>query len=148
MHCIWISWEEPIFQKLLPQELGILLSRTRILFSRQWSREFFWKECLISNLMGRIAISETLATRIGNYFLKNENSFQQAMEQRVLLERRFNRKSYEQNRNFRNSCHKNPEFFSLRARILSGRQRSRRFFWKECLITDLMKRIAISEFIR
>ena len=91
--------------------------------------------------MDRIAISETLATRIGN-------SFPQAMKQRVLLERISNRKSYEQNRNFRNSCHKNPEFFSSRTRTLSGKQRSRSFFWKEYLIADLMKRVAISEFIR
>ena len=111
-------------------------------------REFFWKECLIANFMDRVAISETLATRIGNSFLNNENSFQQAMKQRVLLERIFNHKSYEQNCNFRNSCHKNTEFFFSRTRILSGRQRSRRFFWKECLIVDRMKRIAISELIR
>ena len=91
--------------------------------------------------MDRIAISETLATRIGN-------SFPQAMKQRVLLERISNRKSYEQNRNFRNSCHKNPEFFSSRTRTLSGKQRNRSFFWKEYLIADLMKRVAISEFIR
>ena len=91
--------------------------------------------------MDRIAISETLATRIGN-------SFPQAMKQRVLLERISNRKSYEQNRNFRNSCHKNPEFFSSKTRTLSGKQRSRSFFWKEYLIADLMKRVAISEFIR
>ena len=91
--------------------------------------------------MDRIAISETLATRIGN-------SFPQAMKQRVLLERISNRKSYEQNRNFRNSCHKNPEFFSSKTRTLSGKQRSRSFFCKEYLIADLMKRVAISEFIR
>ena len=100
----------------------------------------------IANLMHRIAISETLATRIGNSFLKNENSFQQVMKQRVLLERIG--KSYEQNCNFRNSCHKNPEFFFSRTKILFSRQRSRRFFWKECLIPDLVKRITISEFIR
>ena len=45
--------------------------------------------------MDRIAISGTLATRIGNSFLKNENSFQQAMKQRVILERTFDRKFYE-----------------------------------------------------
>ena len=61
--------------------------------------------------MDRIAISETLAARIRNSFLKNENSFQQAMKQRVLLERIFRHKSYEQNRNFRDSCLKNLEFF-------------------------------------
>ena len=97
-------------------------SSKRILFSRQWSREFFWKECVIANLMDRNSISETHATRIGNSFLKKENSFRQAMKQRVLLERIFNRKSYEQDRNFRNSCHKNPEFFFSRTRILSGKQ--------------------------
>ena len=91
--------------------------------------------------MDRIAISETLATRIGN-------SFPQAMKQRVLLERISNRKSYEQNRNFRNSCHKNPEFFSSKTRTLSGKQRSRSLFCKEYLLADLMKRVAISEFIR
>ena len=78
--------------------------------------------------MDRIAISETLATRIGNPFFKNDNSFQRAMKQRVLLERIFNREYCEQNRNFRNSCHKNPEFFFSGTTILSGRQRSRRFF--------------------
>ena len=63
--------------------------------------------------MDRIAISsETLAIRIGNSFLKNENSFGQAMKQRVLVERMFDRKSYKQNRNFGNSCLKNLEFFS------------------------------------
>ena len=98
--------------------------------------------------MDRIAISETLAARIGNSFLKNEHSFQQAMKQRVFLERIFSYKSYKQNRNFRNSCHKNLEFFFLGMRIISGRQRNRRFFRKECLIADLMTRIAISEFIR
>ena len=51
--------------------------------------------------MDRIAISETLAARIRNSFLKNENSFQQAMKQRVFLERIFSHKSYEQNCNFR-----------------------------------------------
>ena len=91
--------------------------------------------------MDRIAISETLATRIWN-------SFPQAMKQRVLLERISNRKSYDQNPNFRNSCHKNPEFFSSKTRTLSGKQRSRSFFCKEYLIADLMKRVAISEFIR
>ena len=75
IHYIWISWEESLFQKLFPQEPGILFSKTRILFSRQLSREFFWKEYLMASLTNRIAISETLATRIGNYFLKNENSF-------------------------------------------------------------------------
>ena len=97
--------------------------------------------------MDGIAISETLATRIGNSFLKNEDSFWQARRKKVLLERMFNRKSYKQNRNFRNSCHKNPEFFSPRKSILFGRQLSRRFLWKECLVADLMKRIVISEFI-
>ena len=48
--------------------------------------------------MDRIAFSEILAPRIGDSFLKNENSFQQAMKQRVLLGRIFYRKSYEQNR--------------------------------------------------
>ena len=117
-------------------------------FQQVMSRNFFWKECLIENLMDSIAISETLAARIGNSFLKNEHSFQQAMKQRVFLERIFSYKSYEQNRNFRNSCHKNLEFFFLGMRIISGRQRNRRFFRKECLIADLMTRIAISEFIR
>ena len=46
------------------------------------------------------------------------------------------------------SCLKNLEFFFVGMRILSGRQRSKRFFWKECLIADPMTRIAISEFIR
>ena len=72
--------------------------------------------------MDRNSISETHATRIGNSFLKKENSFRQAMKQRVLLERIFNRKSYEQDRNFRNSCHKNLEFFFTKTRILSGKQ--------------------------
>ena len=63
----------------------------------------------------------------------NEHSFQQAMKQRVFLERIFSYKSYEQNRNFRDSCLKNLEFFFVGMRILSGRQRSKRFFWKECL---------------
>ena len=39
--------------------------------------------------MDSVAISETLAARIGNSFLKNEHSFQQAMKQRVFLERIF-----------------------------------------------------------
>ena len=52
--------------------------------------------------MDRVAILETLAARVGNSFLKNENSFQQVMKQRVLLERIFNQKSYEQNRKSRN----------------------------------------------
>ena len=66
--------------------------------------------------MDRIAISsETLAIRIGNSFLKNENSFGQAMKQRVLVERMFDR-------NFRNSCLKNLEFFFSRTRILFDRQ--------------------------
>ena len=34
--------------------------------------------------MDRNSISETHATRIGNSFLKKENSFRQAMKQRVL----------------------------------------------------------------
>ena len=75
MNYIWISWEESLFQKLLPQEPGILFSRTRILSSKLWRREFFWRECLIANLMDSIGISETVAIRIGNSFLKNENSF-------------------------------------------------------------------------
>ena len=83
-----------ISETLAPRT-GNSFLRARTLFSGQWSREFFWKECLIANLMDRIAISGTLATRIGNSFLKNENSFQQAMKQRVLLERTFDRKSYE-----------------------------------------------------
>ena len=52
--------------------------------------------------MDRVTILETLAARVGNSFLKNENSFQQVMKQRVLLERIFNQKSYEQNRKSRN----------------------------------------------
>ena len=52
--------------------------------------------------MDRVAILETLTARMGNSFLKNENSFQQVMKQRVLLERIFNQKSYEQNHNSRN----------------------------------------------
>ena len=160
------------------------------------------KNTLHLNILRRISISETLAPRTGNSFLRSENSFQQVMKQRVPLERMlncnfrnscyksreffsqlkrilvrnensfqqavtpqqsplltmvmqrvlleiiFNRKSYEQNCNFRNSCHKNPEFFFSRTRILSSRQRGRGFFWRECLIADLMKRIAISEFMR
>ena len=79
--------------------------------------------------MDSIAISGTLAVRIGTSFLKNENYFWQAMKQKVLLERMFNRKSYKRNRNFSNSCHKNPEFFFSRTRTLFGRQWNRRFFW-------------------
>ena len=90
--------------------------------------------------MDRNSISETHATRIGNSFLKKENSFRQAMKQRVLLERIFNRKSYEQDRNFRNSCHKNPEFFFFENDDSFWQASSRRSFWKKCLIADLMKR--------
>ena len=127
----------------------ILSRRIEVLETRLNRREnSCGKNTLHLNILKRISISETLVPRSGNSFLKNENSFQQAMKQRVLLERIFNEKSYEQNCNFRNSCHKNPEFFFSRTRILSSRQRSRRFFWKECLIADLVKRIAISEFIR
>ena len=140
IYYIWISWEESLFHKLFPHEPGILFLWTRILFSRQWSREFFWKECVIANLMDRNSISETHATRIGNSFLKKENSFRQAMKQRVLLERIFNRKSYEQDRNFRNSCHKNPEFFFFENDDSFWQASSRRSFWKKCLIADLMKR--------
>ena len=42
------------------------------------------------------------------------------MKQKVLLERKFNGKSYKQNCNFRNSCHKNQEFFFSRTRILKN----------------------------
>ena len=131
IYYIWISWEESLFQKLLPHEPGILFSWMRILFSRQWSREFFWKECVIANLMDRNSISETHATRIRNSFLKKENSFRQAMKQRVLLERIFNRKSYEQDRNFRNSCHKNPEFFFFENDDSFWQANSRWSFWKK-----------------
>ena len=150
MHYIWISWEEFLFQKLLPQESGIIFSRTRILTSRQCSREFYWKGCVIANLMNRIAISKTLALRIGNSFLENENSFWQVMKQTVLQnrDRMFNCKSYNQNRNFRNSCHENRDYFFSRTRILFSRQWRRRFFWKECSIANLMKRIAISKLVR
>ena len=99
---------------------GSLFSGARILSSRQWSREFFWKECFVANLMDRIAISETLTIIIGNSFLKNENSFRQAMKQEVHLERMFYRKSYQQNRNFSNSYLKNLEFFFSRMRTLFG----------------------------
>ena len=75
------------------------------------------------------------------------NSFWQVMKQKVLLEAVVKRKSYQQNCNFSNSCHKNPGFFFSRTRILFGRQWSGRFFWKECLIANLMKKIAISKFI-
>ena len=62
--------------------------------------------------MDRIAISETaLAKRIGTSFLKNENSFWQAIKQKVPLEKMFSRKSYKQNRNFSTLCHKNLDFF-------------------------------------
>ena len=97
--------------------------------------------------MDRIVISETLAARIGNSFLKNENSFQQAMKQRVFLERIFSHNLMNRIA-ISDSCLKNLEFFFVGMRILSGRQRSKRFFWKECLIADPMTRIAISEFIR
>ena len=81
--------------------------------------------------MDRNSISETHATRIGNSFLKKENSFRQAMKQRVLLERIFNRKSYEQDRNFRNSCHKNPEFFFFENDDSFWQANSRWSFWKK-----------------
>ena len=67
--------------------------------------------------MDRIAISETLATRINNSFFKNDNSFQRAMKQRVLLEIIFNRKYCEQNR------HK-----TLATRIRNSFSQERRFF--------------------
>ena len=68
--------------------------------------------------MNRVIITETLALRIGNSLLDNEDSFWQAMKQKVLLERIFNCKSYKQNRNFRNSCHKKREFFFSRTKII------------------------------
>ena len=107
----------------------ILSRRIEVLETRLNKREnSCGKNALHLNTLRRISISGSLATRTGNSFLKNENSFQQAMRQRVLLERIFNRKSYKQNRNFSNSYHKNPEIIFSRTRILSGRQRSRRFF--------------------
>ena len=57
------------------------------------------------NILRRISISETLAPRTGNSFLRSENSFQRVMKKTVLLERMLNC-------NFRNSCYKSREFFS------------------------------------
>lgn len=49
----------------------------------------------------------------------------------------------EKNLYFRNSCHKNWEFFFTRTRVLASRQWSR-----ECLIANPIKRITISNFLR
>ena len=94
--------------------LMVILSRIiEVLETRLNRREnSCGKNALHLNILKRISISKTLVPRSGNSFLKNENSFQQAMEQRVLLERMFNCKSHGQNCNFRNSCYKNREFFS------------------------------------
>ena len=96
----------------------ILSRRIEVLETRLNKREnSCGKNTLHLNTLRRISISGSLATRTGN-------SFQQAMRQRVLLERIFNRKSYKQNRNFSNSYHKNPEIIFSRTRILSFNFRS------------------------
>ena len=98
MYYIGLSWEESLFQKVLLQESGILFSRTWIPFGKQWSREFFWKDCLIANLRERITISET---KFEEFFFSRT---------RILFGRQLRRKffwkkclfaNHEKNRNFR-----------------------------------------------
>ena len=98
MYYIGVSWEESLFQKLLLQESGTLFSRTWIPFGKQWSREFFWKDCLIANLRERITISET---KFEEFFFSRT---------RILFGRQLRRKFFwkkclfanlEKNRNFR-----------------------------------------------
>ena len=48
------------------------------------------KNALHPNILRRISISETLVTRIGNSFLKSENSSWQKIKKKVFLERMFN----------------------------------------------------------
>ena len=85
-----------------------------------------------------IIISETLSTRIGNSFLKNEDSFFVTNVEDSSSGKMFNCKCYEKNPNFRNSRHKNREFLFSRTKVLFGRQFNRKLFWKECLIANLV----------
>ena len=89
------------------------------------------------NILRRISISETLAPRTGNSFLRSENSFQRVMKKRVLLERMLNC-------NFRNSCYKSREFFSQLVRNENSFQQAvmQRVLLE---IANLTNRIEISE---
>ena len=136
-----------ISETLAPRT-GNSFLRSENSFQRVMKKTVLLERMLNCNFRNSCYKSREFFSQLKRILVRNENSFQQAVMQRVLLEIIFNRKSYEQNWNFRNSCHKNPEFFFSRTRILSSRQRGRRFFWRECLIADLMKRIAISEFMR
>ena len=79
------------------------------------------KNTLHLNILRRISISETLAPRTGNSFLRSENSFQRVMKKRVLLERMLNC-------NFRTLATRvgnfflNSREFSFVTRILFSRQ--------------------------
>ena len=93
------------------------------------------------NILRRISISETLAPRTGNSFLRSENSFQRVMKKTVLLERMLNC-------NFRNSCYKSREFFSQLKRILVRNENSfQQAVMQRVLleIANLTNRIEISE---
>ena len=99
------------------------------------------KNTLHLNILRRISISETLAPRTGNSFLRSENSFQRVMKKRVLLERMLNC-------NFRNSCYKSREFFSQLKRILVRNENSfQQAVMQRVLleIANLTNRIEISE---
>ena len=89
------------------------------------------------NILRRISISETLAPRTGNSFLRSENSFQRVMKKTVLLERMLNC-------NFRNSCYKSREFFSQLVRNENSFQQAvmQRVLLE---IANLTNRIEISE---
>ena len=89
------------------------------------------------NILRRISISETLAPRTGNSFLRSENSFQRVMKKRVHLERMLNC-------NFRNSCYKSREFFSQLVRNENSFQQAvmQRVLLE---IANLTNRIEISE---
>ena len=99
------------------------------------------KNTLHLNILRRISISETLAPRTGNSFLRSENSFQRVMKKRVLLERMLNC-------NIRNSCYKSREFFSQLKRILVRNENSfQQAVMQRVLleIANLTNRIEISE---
>ena len=89
------------------------------------------------NILRRISVSETLAPRTGNSFLRSENSFQRVMKKTVLLERMLNC-------NFRNSCYKSREFFSQLVRNENSFQQAvmQRVLLE---IANLTNRIEISE---
>ena len=94
--------------------------------------------------MDSIAISGTLAVRIRTSFLKNENYFWQAMKQKECLIVNLTNRiaiSVTHVTRIRNSFSQ-ERGLSLAGNGIEGSSGI------ECLIADLLKRIAFSEFVR